>query len=247
MSNSSQTLECPKITIFSEVLGDLTTPSGPFESPRSQGPVFFQMTLVAFLILVSYTQTACHHFMHWDSEQMRKSIAQNQRIRCGSFHRLLNKIHYIRFPSRSNLKDCGGFNICLTNTDRLWGRSIEDMADIADIESSSLIHEPWPLPVGHWIPKVAGSSFLPNDLGGLSMCSRPPELSWTVVTWSKICKHLETFPSCFFPSCLALRIQSIPESNLVRSIPNPSFLLNPIYPWINDLNKWIAGGSFKLI
>ena len=91
----------------------LTTPSGPFESPRSQGPVFFQMTLVAFLILVSYTQTACHHFMHWDSEQMRKSIAQNQRIRCGSFHRLLNKIHYIRFPSRSNLKDCGGFNICL--------------------------------------------------------------------------------------------------------------------------------------
>ena len=26
----------------------LTTPSGPFESPRLQGPVFFQMTLVAF-------------------------------------------------------------------------------------------------------------------------------------------------------------------------------------------------------
>ena len=68
---------------------------------------------IQFSILVSYSQTACHHFMHWDSEQTRKSIAQNQRIRCGSFHRLLNKMHYIRFPSRSNLKDCGGFNICL--------------------------------------------------------------------------------------------------------------------------------------
>ena len=121
------------------------------------------------------------------------------------------------------------------NTDRLWGRSIEDMADIADIESSSLIHEPWPLPVGHWIPKVAGSSFLSNDIGGLSMCSRPPKLSWTVVTWSKFCKHLETFRSCLYPLYF------------VRSIPNPSFLLNLIYPWINDSNKWIAGGSFKLI
>ena len=45
MSNSSQTLECPKITIFSDVL---TTLSGPFESPRSQGPVFFQLKKTPF-------------------------------------------------------------------------------------------------------------------------------------------------------------------------------------------------------
>ena len=41
-----------------------------------------------------------------------------------------------------------------------------------------LDHPQWAI----WIPKVAGSSFLSNDFGGLSMCSRPPKLSWTVAT-----------------------------------------------------------------
>ena len=45
-----KTLECPRITIFSEALRDLTTPSGPWFL-RSQGPAFFQLKKTPFHLL----------------------------------------------------------------------------------------------------------------------------------------------------------------------------------------------------
>ena len=82
-------------------------------------------------------------------------------------------------------------------------------------------------------PTVKRSSFLSNDLDGLSMCSRHPKLLWTVGTWSNIASIREPSVHEGFPSCLVLSIPNTPESCLVRSIPNSLFLLNAL------LNQWI--------
>ena len=86
MSNSSQTLECPKITIFSDVL---TTLSGPFESPRSQGPVFFQLKKTPFHLLPpgrSHDLAASDHFL-WNLSSCDSNtwIAWNSLIRHSLF------------------------------------------------------------------------------------------------------------------------------------------------------------------
>ena len=82
-------------------------------------------------------------------------------------------------------------------------------------------------------PTVKRSSFLSNDLGGLSMRSRPPKLLWTVGTLSKIASIRKPSVHEGFPSCLVLSIPNTPESCLVRSIPNSLFLLNAL------LNQWL--------
>ena len=75
-------------------------------------------------------------------------------------------------------------------------------------------------------PTVRGSSFLSNYLGGLSMCSRPPKLLWTVRTWSKIVSIREPSVHAFPLHVLCSASQIFPNHILCAASQTPNFRLN---------------------